>query len=274
MPCHRLLFNLRRTITMTEVLFDPSSWALIMAVGLCAGFIDAIVGGGGMLTVPTLLSLGLPAHLTLGTNKLSACFASGTAAYTYFKKQLFSPRCWLRSFYSTLSGALIGTIFVNLINNQWLDKALPLIILGVALYSLFNRMADIENYQLPENNLALRVKKTMQGFLLGFYDGTSGPGTGAFWVISTMRLYRLNILLASGIAKAMNFTSNLTSLLIFIYFGQVNWLIGLTMGGCLMLGAYIGAHSAIHFGAKFIRPIFISIVLIMAIHLMYNAWFA
>ncbi len=257
---------------MTEVLFDPSSWALIIVVGLSAGFIDAIVGGGGMLTVPTLLSLGLPPHLTLGTNKLSACFASGTAAYTYFKKQLFTPHFWLQSIYSTFVGALVGTVFINFIDTQWLEKLLPLIILAVALYSLFNRMADIDNYQLPENNFALRIKQSVQGFILGFYDGASGPGTGAFWVISTMRLYRLHILLASGIAKSMNFTSNLTSLAIFIYFGQVNWLIGLTMGGCLMLGAYIGAHSAIHFGAKFIRPIFISIVLIMAVNLGYNAW--
>ncbi|MFT6985938.1 MAG: putative membrane protein YfcA [Psychromonas sp.] len=257
---------------MTEVLFDPSNWALIIGVGLFAGFIDAVVGGGGMLTVPTLLSLGLPPHLTLGTNKLSACFASGTAAYTYFKKQLFTPKFWLQSFYSTLIGALLGAIFINLIANQWLEKALPLIILGVALYSLFNRMADIDNCQLPENNLSFRIKQNLQGFILGFYDGSSGPGTGAFWVISTMRLYRLNILLASGVAKSMNFTSNIASLFVFLYFGQVNWLIGLTMGSCLMLGAYIGAHSAIHFGAKFIRPVFISIVLIMAINLGYHAW--
>lgn len=257
---------------MTEILFDPSSWALLIFVGLSAGFIDAIVGGGGMLTVPTLLSLGLPPHLTLGTNKLSACFASGTAAYTYFKKQLFEPKFWLQSFLGTLIGALIGTICINLIATEWLDKVLPVIILVVALYSLFNRMNDIDNHQLPEKSQALRIKQTLQGFILGFYDGASGPGTGAFWVISTMRLYRLNILLASGIAKSMNFTSNLTALIMFIYFGQVNWLIGLTMGSCLMLGAYIGAHSAIHFGAKFIRPIFITIVLIMAINLGYNAW--
>lgn len=257
---------------MTEVLFDPASWALIVAVGLLAGFIDAIVGGGGMLTVPTLLSLGLPPHLTLGTNKLSASFASGTAAYTYFKKQLFTPNFWKQSFYSTLIGALAGTIFVNFIDTQWLEKILPLIILAVALYTLLNHMTDNDNYQLPENSLLLRTKQSVQGFCLGFYDGTSGPGTGAFWVISTMRLYRLNILLASGIAKAMNFTSNFTSLIIFIYFGQVNWLIGLTMGSCLMLGAYIGAHSAIHFGARFIRPVFISIVVIMALKLGYQAW--
>ena len=257
---------------MTEILFDPGTWALIVTIGLSAGFIDAIVGGGGMLTIPALLSLGLPPHLTLGTNKLAATFASGTATYTFYKKQLFSPRFWRQSFYSTLMGAITGTVFVNFINTQWLEKLLPLIILAVALYTLCNRMSDIDNHQLPAVNSALRIKQSVQGFLLGFYDGSSGPGTGSFWVISTMRMYRLNILLASGVAKSMNFTSNFVSLLVFICFGQINWLVGLTMGGCMMLGAYIGAHSAIYFGAKFIRPIFITIVVIMAVKLGYNAW--
>ncbi|MGB5444422.1 MAG: TSUP family transporter [Psychromonas sp.] len=259
---------------MTEIFLDPSTWALLIFVGLIAGFIDAVVGGGGMLTVPTLLSLGLPAHLTLGTNKVSACFASGTASYTYFRKQLFNPQFWRQSFYSTLIGALSGTVFVNLINTQWLEKILPIIILVAAIYTLLTRIHDVDNQQLPKNNSALRIKQTIQGFLLGFYDGSSGPGAGAFWVISNMKLYKLNILLSSGIAKAMNFTSNVTALLVFIYFGQVDWLIGFTMGACLMLGAYIGAHSAIHFGAKFIRPIFILIVVIMAVKLGYNAWLA
>jgi uncharacterized protein len=257
---------------MTELLLDANSLALLIGIGLLAGFIDAIVGGGGMLTVPALLSLGLPPHLTLGTNKLSACFASGTAAYTYFKKQLFTPSFWKESLYSTFIGALLGTIFINFVSTYWLEKFLPLIILLVAVYSLFSRLKEGDNCVLPAKNEQLKFKQRAQGFLLGFYDGSSGPGTGAFWVISNMRLYKLNILLASGVAKSMNFTSNFTALLVFIYFEQVNWIIGLTMGCCLMLGAYIGAHSAIHFGAKFIRPIFIVIVMIMALKLGYNAW--
>ena len=259
---------------MTEFVLDPSSWMLLALVGLMAGFIDAVVGGGGMLTVPALLSVGLPPHLTLGTNKLSACFASGTAAYTYFRKKLFTPEFWKNSFYSTLLGALFGTILVNFISTEFLEKFLPVIILGVAIYTLFSRVKEIDNDQLPAKNTLLKMKQRIQGFILGFYDGISGPGTGAFWVISNLRLYRLNILLSSGIAKSMNFTSNFVSLLTFIYFGQVDWFIGLTMGTCLMLGAFIGAHSAIHFGAKFIRPLFIIIVVVMAINLGYNAWFS
>lgn len=88
-----------------------------------------------------------------------------------------------------------------------------------------------------------------------------------------MALYRLDILLASGLAKAMNFTSNITSLVTFAILGHINIALGLTMGFCLMVGAYIGAHSAIRFGAKFIRPIFITVVMILAIKLAYQAWF-
>lgn len=259
---------------MTEFVLDANNWMLLVSVGLFAGFIDAVVGGGGMLTVPTLLSIGLPPHLTLGTNKLSASFASSTAAYTYFRKKLFEPSFWKHCFYSTLIGALSGAVLVNYISTDFLNKFLPVVILAAAIYTLFSRVKEIDNAILPPNNNQLKLKQRLQGFTLGFYDGISGPGTGAFWVISNMHLYRLNILLSSGIAKAMNFTSNFVSLLIFIYFGQVNWFIGFTMGVCLMLGAFIGAHTAIHFGAKFIRPLFIIIVLIMAINLGYNAWFS
>ena len=259
---------------MTEFVLDPNSWMILALVGLLAGFIDAVVGGGGMLTVPALLSAGLPPHLALGTNKLSASFASGTAAYTYFRKKLFNPSFWKHCFYSAFIGAFLGTISVNFISTEFLNKFLPLVILAVAIYTLFSRVKEVDNSKLPENTLRLRIKQRIQGFTLGFYDGVSGPGTGAFWVITNMHLYRLNILLSSGIAKAMNFTSNIVALLTFMYFGQVDWFIGLTMGVCLMLGAFIGAHSAIHFGAKFIRPLFIIIVVAMAINLGYNAWFS
>ncbi|KPU83451.1 membrane protein [Psychromonas sp. PRT-SC03] len=259
---------------MTEMLLDPSNLLLLACVGLLAGFVDAIVGGGGLITVPTLLSIGLSPHLTLGTNKLAGSFGSATAAFTYYKKNLFSPKFWLHSFYYSLFGAFVGTVLVNLIQAPWLDKFLPVLIFTVAIYTLFNRLQDIDNHILPQKTPSFLRKQKYQAFLLSFYDGVSGPGTGAFWVISSMRLYKINILLSSGLAKAMNFTSNITALSIFIFFGQVNWVIGFTMGACIMIGAYLGAHSAIRFGGNFIRPIFICVVLIMSLKLGYNAWLA
>lgn len=252
---------------------DPSTIVALSAIAFLAGFIDAIAGGGGMLTVPALLSIGLPPHIALGTNKLSATFASSTAALTYYHKKLFSPRFWLHAFAATLIGAIIGTLIVDFISTALLEKALPLVIFATAVYTIFQPQPKTENHQLPKEDPLIRQKQWGQGLTLGFYDGVLGPGTGAFWTVSSMSLYKMNILLSSGLAKAMNFTSNIASLVTFIILGHVNWAIGLTMGVCLMLGAYIGAHSAIRFGAKFIRPVFITVVMVLTVKLAFEAWF-
>ena len=252
---------------------EPSTLIILGLVAFVAGFIDAVAGGGGMLTVPALLSIGLPPHIALGTNKLAATFASSTAAITYFKKKLFDPQFWKASFIATLFGATCGTLLVNYISTEWLEKGLPLIILGAAIYTIWPNRLISEQNQLPEKTSKFKKQQIIQGLSLGFYDGVAGPGTGAFWTVSSMALYRLNILLASGLAKAMNFTSNITSLVTFAILGQINWPLGLTMGVCLMVGAFLGAHSAIRFGSKFIRPVFVTVVCILAAKLAFDAWF-
>ncbi|ELR67298.1 hypothetical protein C942_01226 [Photobacterium marinum] len=254
-------------------MIEPGVMIILGLVAFAAGFIDAVAGGGGMLTVPALLSLGLPPHIALGTNKLAATFASSTAAWTYYRKQLFSPAFWRASFLATLCGAIGGTLVVDLISTDWLEKVLPLIILAVAIYTVWHPQPKGKEHKLPEKCRQLTKKQWLQGSTLGFYDGLAGPGTGAFWTVSNMALYRLDILMASGLAKAMNFTSNMTSLITFAVLGHINFALGLTMGLCLMLGAYIGAHSAIRFGAKFIRPVFVTVVIVLAIKLAWQAWF-
>ncbi|MFV0575125.1 MAG: TSUP family transporter [Vibrio sp.] len=252
---------------------DPTMMVVLGIVAFAAGFIDAVAGGGGMLTVPALLSLGLPPHLALGTNKLSASFASSTAAFTYYKKNLFTPKFWLRSFIATFIGAISGTLAVNVISTDWLEKLLPLIILATAIYTIFHKSPQEKSNAMPTFDAQTHKKQIIQGYSLGFYDGAIGPGTGAFWTVSNMALYRMNILLSSGVAKAMNFTSNFTSLITFAILGHINWALGFVMGLCLMAGAFVGAHSAIRFGAKFIRPVFVTVVCIMAVKLAYQAWF-
>ncbi|MGD8111087.1 sulfite exporter TauE/SafE family protein [Vibrio sp. TRT 21S02] len=254
-------------------LLEPSMLLVLALVAFIAGFIDAVAGGGGMLTVPALLSIGLPPHIALGTNKVAASFASSTAAYTYYKKRLFKPRCWGRAFVCTLIGATLGTLFVDAISTQWLEKILPLVILAAAIYTIWHKTPNANQDVMPKPCPTLNKKQYAQGLILGFYDGVAGPGTGAFWTVSSMALYRLNILLASGLAKAMNFTSNFTSLITFAVLGHIDWVLGLTMGLCLMAGAYVGAHSAIRFGARFIRPVFVCVVSVLAVKLAYEAWF-
>lgn len=251
---------------------SPTVLTLLILSAYAAGYIDAIAGGGGLLTVPALLSSGLPPHIALGTNKLASTFGSFTSSYTFYRRQLFSPAFWKLSFISTAIGAILGTVMVTFIDPKNLNKILPIFIGFSALYALFNRMKAEDSNQLPEINSTLKNKQISQGMILGFYDGFAGPGTGAFWTVSNLFLYRLNILLASGVARSMNFISNIFSLAAFIYLGYVNFAVGLLMGVFLMLGSYTGARSAIKYGNKFIRPVFTVVVSCMAIKLAFDAW--
>ncbi|KGK00936.1 TSUP family transporter [Thalassotalea sp. ND16A] len=257
---------------MLELFSDPYLLLTLSLVAFLAGFIDAIAGGGGLLTVPVLLTSGLPPHLALGTNKLAACFGSLTASLTFYKKKLFNPLFWSFAAIATAIGATVGTIIVNLISADMLNKVLPVVILCCALYTFFCKTVFNESAALPTQSLVLKIKQSIQGFLLGFYDGAAGPGTGTFWVVSSLALYKMNILVSSGLSRSMNFISNFVSFVIFAYLGQVNVMLGLAMGLFMLLGSWIGANSAIKYGNKFIRPIFIIVVMLMAIKLAYLAW--
>ena len=257
---------------MFELALDPATWALLCAVALAAGFIDAIAGGGGMLTVPALLTAGLPPHLTLGTNKLAASFGSLTASVTYFRKKLFNPRFWAASIMATAIGALLGTLIVDYLSIDFLNKLLPIVIILVACYSLFGSLSTTEHNELPKLDAKTKLKQWIQGLGLGFFDGLAGPGTGTFWTASNSLLYKMSLLLNCGLARSMNFVSNFISLITFVALGHVNFLLGITMGFFLMLGAWIGAHSAIKFGSKMIRPVFNTVVIILALKLIYEAY--
>ncbi|WP_394204025.1 sulfite exporter TauE/SafE family protein [Shewanella waksmanii] len=255
-----------------ELLIEPSSWAIIIAVGFFAGFIDAVAGGGGLLSIPALLSLGVPPHIALGTNKLAASFGSSMAALTYYRQHLFNPKFWYHATIATFIGAIVGTFAVYLINTQWLEKLLPILIIAIAFYTLFNPNAMGCKNCSPPTKAPKQSKQWLQGFPLGFYDGFAGPGVGAFWTISSTSLHKLPILHSCGLARAMTLISNLTSLVVFIILGQVNIMIGLSMGLCMMLGSFVGARTAIKFGIPFIKPLFITVVVVMAANLAWGAW--
>jgi hypothetical protein len=257
---------------MLEIALEPSTWFILCSAALLAGFIDAIAGGGGMLTVPALLTAGLPPHLALGTNKLAASFGSATAGYTYYKKQLFNPKFWLLSALTTAFGALLGTLLVTYLTPEFLNLLLPIVIIAVAVYSLFSKYQFAEHSHLPKKSKSLKTKQFWQGLTLGFYDGVAGPGTGTFWTASNSFLYKMGILLNCGLARSMNFISNVFSLATFVVLGHVHLGLGLTMGAFIMLGAWLGAHSAIKFGSKLIKPVFNSMVIILAIKLIIDTY--
>lgn len=264
--------NLLSKNMIGDLALDTSLWITLCSVGFLAGLIDAIAGGGGMLTVPTLLTSGLPPHIALGTNKLAATFGSSTASFTFYRKKLFNPKYWRLSIFATAIGAILGTIVVNYISVEFLEKYIPIVIIFTAIYTLFSKAAHENEFGLPVKTFTIKAKQIIQGLVLGFYDGLAGPGTGAFWMSSTNMLYRIDILLSCGLSRSTNFVSNACSLITFIYLGHVNFILGISMGIFIMLGAWVGAHWAIKLGNKFIRPVFIFIVVCMAINLGYQAW--
>ncbi|MCL2915801.1 sulfite exporter TauE/SafE family protein [Shewanella corallii] len=256
-----------------ELLADPGSLAILAAVGFIAGFIDAVVGGGGLLSIPALLTLGLPPHMTLGTNKLASSFSSCMSAWTYYRKHFFKPAFWYNAGIACFLGAVAGTFIVSVVDNSVLDKLLPLIIIIIALYTLLNPKAMGCDKCKPPKVAPASKTQWLHGLPLGFYDGFAGPGIGAFWTVSSTRLYQLPVLHSIGLARAMTFVSNVTSLTIFLALGLVNIQLGLAMGVCMMFGAFIGARFAIKFGLPFIRPLFITIVILIAANLAWRAWF-
>lgn len=238
---------------------------LLGGAALVAGFIDAIAGGGGMLVMPALLGIGMPPHLVIGTNKLVGTFGTFSASLTFIRKGLFQPALWWAMSFGTFVGAGLGAVLIYLMSAGVLKQLLPLAILLAAAYLIWPRRAAPS--VAPESAALHPVSRSVQwltGGLIGFYDGFIGPGAGAFWMAAAMKLFHLDLVAAAGVARFMNFVSNLTALLTFMILGNIDYAIGLSMGGLLMIGAFIGAHSAIRYGAPFIRPVFLLVVVAMA----------
>jgi uncharacterized membrane protein YfcA len=233
-----------------ELSVDLTTLAILALVAFIAGFIDAIAGGGGLLTTPALLTAGLPPHLVLGTNKLSSTFGSATASFTFYRRKLFHPRQWMHAIVGTLVGALTGAVVAHYLPAEWLNKMLPVIVFACGIYLLFG---GTPKAPLDADAPIKKKWQSTQGFSLGFYDGVAGPGTGAFWTVSSLLMYPIDLVKASG---------------------QVDWIIGLSMGLSVMVGAFFGARSAISGGAKFIRPVFITVVLGLTVRLAWQHWFS
>jgi len=242
----------------------------LIFVTFLAGFIDAIAGGGGMLTIPAFLFAGMPPHIALGTNKLSSSFGSFTAAITYYRQGLFQFRVWRWHVLATAVGAALGTWLVDQISIDWLYKILPAVIFSVAIFSLAQRFWSKEsslNKPIPKRVASLH------GFIIGAYDGVAGPGTGSFWTLSLRFFYGLPLINAIGATKLMNFTSNFVSLLTFLWLGYVDILLGITLGISLMAGAYLGAHTTLKLPTHIISVFFNIFVIGISIRLAMIHWF-
>jgi uncharacterized membrane protein YfcA len=247
------------------------AWRLpiLFGTGLAAGFVDSIAGGGGLITLPVLLSLGMGPQAALGTNKLQASFGSGSASWHYAKAKAVPLKDCLRGFLFSFLGAAVGTLLVQQRDTSFLQRAIPVLLIAVALFTLFKPELGAEERPpaMPRGWFDL-----VFGLGIGFYDGFFGPGTGTFWTIAFMIGLGFNMTKATGYTKVMNFASNLSSLAFFISSGSVHWVEGLVMGAGQLIGARLGAGMVISRGTQFIRPIFLSVVLALTAKLLYTTY--
>lgn len=243
---------------------------ILFCAALAAGFVDAIAGGGGLITLPALLGLGLDPRLALGTNKLQGTFGSASATWHYAEAGTMRLGDCLRGFCLTFAGAVAGAAAVQQLDPTLLRKIIPTMLISIALLVWFRpRLGERDRHpRLPRG-----VFDVTLGLALGFYDGFFGPGTGTFWAIAFVLGLGFNLTKATGHTKVMNFASNIGSLLFFIYAGQVLWVAGLTMGVGQLIGARFGAQVVVARGTGFIRPVFLTVVLALTAKLLYDAYF-
>jgi uncharacterized membrane protein YfcA len=249
---------------MTDV---PWLYVALFLGGLFAGWVDSIAGGGGLITIPLLLWVGLPPQCALGTNKLQASFGSFTAAGHYVRGDVVSLPAAVPGILLTFIGAASGAFVVQSIPSGMLGKIIPILLIAVAVYLFF---APTFGQRRSTPRMKTLSFYAVFGLVLGFYDGFFGPGVGSFWAIAFVLFLGVELREATGLTKVMNFTSNIVSLLVFLAGGQVLYRVGLVMGAGQIIGARIGSGLVIKRGARFVRPILLAVVFVTAAKLLFD----
>ena len=238
-------------------MIEPWVYPALTAVAVLTGFIDAIAGGGGLIMMPALLFAGVPPLNALATNKLQSMFGTGVAMNNFAKAGLVDWRANRLAIGLVFLGAIAGVLLVQTIGGKALALIIPVLLVAAALYILLSpRMSD-EDAQHRVSATALRADRRA----IGLYDGFFGPGTGTFFTTSLVALRGHGLTRATALTKALNFTSNVASVLVFAFAGQMLWLLGLCMAAGAMAGGWIGSHTAMRFGARMIRPLLVLISL-------------
>lgn len=241
--------------------------AILFSVALVAGFIDAIAGGGGLITIPALLMTGMSPALALGTNKLQACGGSFSASLYFIRKRAVNlSEVWLL-IVLTFIGSAIGTLLIQQVDSSIIRKVLPFLMLAIGLYFLFTPKLGEEDRQQRFSFVGFAFTAAA---LIGFYDGFFGPGTGSLFSLAFVTLLGFNLAKATAHAKVLNFTSNIASLILFLIGGQVLWSVGLTMMAGQIIGGNLGAKMVLTKGKSLIRPMVVIMSFIMTAKMVYD----
>lgn len=240
---------------------------LLIAAAFVAGYIDAVAGGGGLVTIPALLLSGMDPLAVLGTNKVQGMFGSGSATIAYAAKGHVDLKTQWPGAVAAAIGSVGGALLAFAVPTGFLETILPFLLIAVAVFfAVRPGLGDLD-----------RERRVSPAFFVGFmvpligaYDGLFGPGTGSFFMIAFVTLAGYGVLKATAHTKLLNFSSNIGSLIVFVMGGAVVWSVGLPMGLAQFLGARLGAATAMRFGSKLIRPLLVITCLALAAKLLFG----
>ena len=232
-----------------------------MCFGFLAAFIDSVVGGGGLISLPALMFTGLSPSAAVATNKLAGTMGSLTSTITFYRSGKIDLKSVLKFFPLVFIGSMVGAWIVHLMNPELLKPLMLIMLAGVAVYTIFKKdwgsLSAVKKLSKVKFALFLVVIT-----LIGFYDGFLGPGTGSFLIFAFL-IVGYDFLKAAGNAKFLNFGSNIGALLMFMYLGQINYGYGLVMGVAQIAGAICGSKYAIKRGSGYVRVLFIIVTVVL-----------
>lgn len=233
----------------------PGSFVLLGACVFLAGVVDALAGGGGLITLPAYLAVGLPPALVLGTNKLASSVGTVVSTVRYHRAVKLSLRPFLPVVAAALVGAWLGARLAVHVDPSWI-RPLLLAVLPVVAWMIWARKdfgRDDRSAHLSAEER--RRRGLMIAFPIGAYDGFFGPGTGTFFALAFVRWGRQDLLQATARAKVLNLASNLAALAAFAWAGRLDWGVGLSMSALSVAGHWVGSHLGVRDGARLIRPV-------------------
>lgn len=243
---------------------DPSTltWAFLVLAALAAGFVDAVVGGGGLIQLPALaiaFPTAAPVHV-LATNKLGSVCGTSVSSATYYRRVRPDPRTFGPLMLLAFLGSLAGAVVASHLPRSVFDPVILVVLVVVGGYVMLRPTlggATALRFSGHRHTLAAMLA----GLVIGFYDGALGPGTGSFFVFTLVGLLGYSFLEGSAKARLANWATNVAALCVFIPQGAVMWRIGLVIGGANLVGGYLGARTAVSRGSSFVRVFFLVVVL-------------
>ena len=246
----------------------PKMFLIVCPLLFVAGFVDAIGGGGGLISLPAYLFAGLPIHTTIATNKLSSSCGTALATGRFLKAGLINIKLAVPSVIAAILGSSLGAQ-LSLRMSEQVMKGVLLVVLPIAAFFVLNKHL-FDGKEGKELTLDARTYITaiLSAFVIGIYDGFYGPGTGTFLIIAFTVFAKLNVSSANAQAKVINLITNLTSLAIFLYNGQALIPLGLAAALCNMLGNYFGSGLVMTKGSKIVRPIILVVLGLLLIKIL------